>query len=147
MDQPYSTPHCFYPNAPPPHSSSFLPPHQHALPARTVSQQRQEHQIHENISQQSHPTAHQNHIHNAIPSEEQRAAVLSLLSIPNSTIFSYLEGFRSSLRHQTALSPNHLSRQQYQAFLALTDCPDELVSTLVNCARHSGQHRWIILFI
>ena len=140
MNQPYSTPRSFHPNAPPPHSSS-IPPHQHALPAQTVSQQRQEQQIQENISQQSHPTAHQNHIHNAIPSEEQHAAVLTLQSFPNSTIFSCLQDFRSSLRHQIAFDPIPLSHQQYQAFLALTGCSDELVSKWLNCARFPGPHR------
>ena len=145
MDQPYPSPRSFHPNAPPPHSSSIAL-YQHALPAQAVSQQRQEQQIHENISPQSYPNAPQNHIHihNGIPSEEQRAAVLALQAVPNSIFFGYLESFRSFLRGETAFCPNHLSDQQYQAFLALTGCSDDLVLTL---RRFSGSYRYTILFI
>ena len=140
MNQPYLPSRSFYPNAPPSHNSS-IPPYQHAVPTQTVLQRQQEQQIQEKISPQSHPSAHQNHIHNGIPSEGQRAAVLILQANPNPTIFSYLESFRSFLRRETAFYPNHLSRQQYQAFFALTGCSNEMVLTLLDCARFAGPYR------
>ena len=146
MNQPYLAPRSFHPDAPPSHSSS-IPLYQHAVPTQTVLQQRQEQQIQENISPQSHPSAHQFHIHNGIPSDRQRAAVLTLQANPNATIFSYLESFRSFLKRETAFYPNHLSRQQYQAFIALTGCSNEMVLTLLNCARFAGPYRYITLFI
>ena len=148
MDQPYPTPPSFHPYALPPHHSS-IPLHQQAVPAHTVSQQRQrqqqqQQQSQENISPQSHPRAHPNHFNNGIPSEEQRAAVLILQAIPDPIFFDLLESFRSFFRGETALYPNKLSNQQRQAFLALQCCSDQLILTL-RC--FSGPYRYIILFI
>ena len=103
MNQPYQPPH---PNAPPPHSPSIFPyqhpPYQHADPAQTVSQQRQEQQLQENISPQSHPSAHQNHRRNGILSEEQRAAALTFQAIPDPNSYGLLEDFRSFSQRETA---------------------------------------------
>lgn len=133
MNQPYLAPHSFHPYALSSHSSPTSP-YQYTGPAHTLPQQLQE------ISLQSHPSTHQNQINNGIPSEEQRAAVLTLRAFPNPTILAYLKNLRSFLRDETPIHPNRLSDQQRQAFLALTGYSDELVLTLLNCARFSGPY-------
>ena len=139
---PYPAPPSFYPIPPPPHSSSIALDQQ-AVPAHTKSQQQQQ-QLQEYISPHSHPGAHQYSIHNGNPSEEERAAALILQAIPDPIFFGYLESFRSSIRGETIFYPKHLSDQQFQAFLDLHGCSNELILKLRSIA---GRYRYIILFL
>ena len=136
---PYPAPPSFHPITPPTHSSSIALDQQ-AVSAHTLSPQQQ---LQEYINPQSHPSAYQNHIHNGIPSEEQRAAALILRGLPDPIFCGYLESFRTLFRDVTVFNPKHLSDQQFQAFLDLQGCSNELILTLRSFA---GRYRYIIFY-
>ena len=130
MDQPYWT------NAPPsPRSSSLAPslPYQGAVPAPRVQQQQQR-----NIARQSHANIHPTVLQNGIPSVELKAVTI-LQELPNSTILTWLKGFRSLLRGEQGFDPNQLPPQQCRAVSALVGYPDGLILTWLNNGRSSGQ--------
>ena len=133
---PHRTPLSSHPNAPP-LDSSFISPYPHAIPAQTVSQQRrQEQQLQHNHLPHSLPNTHQNSIYNETLSAEQRAAVTIFHAFPNpTTIFTYLESFRSYLCGEQGFYPSDLSPQQCQAFFDLTGFPNETVLTLLHAAQ------------